>query len=123
MALYALLLKHAADAGSVQPRLPNDDDRKGRPYPPDRRRPELRKPRQQAGDIAGAGLAFKHLLTPTRRERGDQPDRSTEFERNEYRSKAGADGRRLFRDGVGEGNWGFSKVNDTANPSLRAGCG
>src|ERR1700720_4204519 len=57
---------------------------------------ELRDPRPQSSDIAAANRMLRHLFSAARRQRCNQPGRSTKFQRDENRAKIGADsGRRL----------------------------
>ena len=57
---------------------------------------ELRKARQQPGDVAATYRVLRHLLSVGWRQRRDQPARSAEFQRDEDRAKIGPDGGRCF---------------------------
>lgn len=94
MAFDPLGLKRAMDPEAVEPGFLNDDDRKAFPGP--RLFPEFCKPRQQAGDVAGRHRMFRHLRADARRQRGDQPLRAQEFQRDEDCAKLGADSGRHF---------------------------
>src|SRR5258708_37167037 len=57
---------------------------------------ELTEPCPQSSDIAAANSMLRHLFSAARRQRCDQPGRSTKFQRDENRAKIGADsGQRL----------------------------
>src|ERR1700681_2225487 len=57
---------------------------------------ELTEPCPQSSDIAAENRMLRHLFSAARRQRCNQPGRSTKFQRDENRAKIGADsGRRL----------------------------
>src|SRR6202171_2390346 len=59
---------------------------------------ELTEPCPQSSDIAAENRMLRHLFSAARRQRCNQPGRSTKFQRDENRAKIGADsGRRVGR--------------------------
>ena len=60
---------------------------------------ELGKPRQKSGRIPRPDAVLGHLLTPARRQRGDQPDRMAQFQRNKNCAKLRADSGSVHRKG------------------------
>src|ERR1700732_3030355 len=52
---------------------------------------QLRKALQYPGDIATTHRVLRHLLSAVWRQRRDQPCRSTQFQRDEYRGKIRTD--------------------------------
>src|SRR4029453_18547509 len=84
------------DPKTVETRLLNHDDWNGLPRADFHLVLELRKPRPQSSDIAAANCMLRHFFSAARRQRCNQPSRSTEFLRDENRAKIGADsGRRV----------------------------
>ena len=52
---------------------------------------QRRNPHRQASDITGRHRMLRHLLASPGRQGVDQPNRATEFHRDEDRTKMGAD--------------------------------
>src|ERR1700737_1603743 len=73
-------LQHTVNPEAIQSRLLNDDDREGFSRPRERLLLELRKARQQRTDVSGGYAVLRHLLAAARRQRGDQPSRTTELQ-------------------------------------------
>ena len=87
------------DPEPVEAGLLDHNDRKAPPRSRQCLLVESRKARQQPGDVAAAHRMLRHLLSVARRQRRDQPARSTQFHRHENCAKIGADGGRLFGSG------------------------
>ena len=101
VALDPLLLQCAVNPEPVEPGFLDHDDRETASCARLRLLPELRKARQQAGDVAAGNGMARHLLAATRQERCDDPARAAEFQRDEDCAKIGADGGR-FRGAVSD---------------------
>src|ERR1700722_7119420 len=92
----AYRLERPVDPESVEPSFLDHNDWKALARPGPRLLLDLREALQQPGDIAAAQRVLRHPFSAAWRQRCDQPDRSTEFQRNENRAKIGADsGRRM----------------------------
>src|ERR1700730_7304252 len=96
MAFYALILQHPIDPEAIEPSFLDDDQREDLPRPCPRLLPELQKALQQPAHIAPTHRMLRHLLSTARRQRGDQPARSAQFQRNEDCSKVSTDSGRCF---------------------------
>src|SRR5258708_944245 len=90
MAFDTIVLQQAVDPKSVKTRFLYCDDRNDLACANLRLFHELRKPRPQSSDIAAANRMLRHLFSAARRQRCNQPSRSTEFQRDEDRTKVGA---------------------------------
>jgi hypothetical protein len=102
--LHALALQHAVDPEPVEPRFLNDDQPHHPPSAGAHLVPELGAARQQPGDVTAAQLMLRHLLAAARRQRGHQPSRTAQLERDEDCAKIGAD-RDLLAVTVILGHW------------------
>ncbi|MBB4276549.1 hypothetical protein GGE12_004346 [Rhizobium mongolense] len=78
-----LLLKHVMDPEAVEPGFLNGDDRTVIPSFGPASLPQLRKQTKQSGDVSCPQRVFRHPLTVPRRQRRDQPDRTTQLQGNE----------------------------------------
>src|SRR6266851_5796878 len=121
-AFYSLILQHPIDPEAIEPSFLDDDQRENLPRPYPRLLPELRKALQQPAHIAATHRMHRHLLSTARRQRGDQPARSAQFQRNEDCSKVGADRGRCFelvsRDVHGQLQNGWRQPSHLARESI-----
>src|SRR6185436_2062107 len=97
MAFDTIVLQHAVDPKSVKTRFLYYDDRNDLTGANLHLFREQRKPCPQASDIAAANRMLRHLFSAARRQRCNEPSRSTEFQRDEDRAKVGADSGRCLR--------------------------
>src|SRR5665811_176506 len=98
------------DPKAVETRLLNHDDWNDLPRADMHLVLELREPRPQSSDIAAANSMLRHLFSAARRQRCNQPGRSTEFQRDENRAKISADG-----------GWRLGSVSDNLHGRLQSG--
>ena len=96
MAFDAFRLQRPVDPETVEPSLLDDDY--GKTSPVRARAFSLSRAKRSSSPATSPPRTemLRHLLSAARRQRCDQPGRSTEFQRNENRAKISADSGRSF---------------------------
>src|SRR6266446_4027112 len=112
VAFNSFILQHPINPETIESSLLDDDEREDPSRPCPRLLLELRKALKQPGHIAATYSILRHLFSAARRQRGDQPTGSAQFQRDEDSAKVGADGTQCF-----------GSVDCSLHGRLQGGCG